>query len=147
MKKMDLETSISHRLSYKLMKEVVFDSSFLLSISEKPTDWERQFTEILGAYTPVILSSVEEELNVIASHKGKRAMMARAALEIAKKFKRFEIKGKADATIVYYCDSFDAAAATTDKELAEKLIRKKKCVFSIKDGRIYILTKKRRDKG
>jgi rRNA-processing protein FCF1 len=129
------------------MKEVVFDSSFLIAISEKPTDWEKQFNDALGAYVPVILSSVEEELKAIASKKGKKAMMARAALEIARRFKKVEVEGMADDSIVQYCNSKDAAAATTDRELASRLIKRKKNVFSIKEGRIYMLSHQRQDKG
>ena len=68
------------------MKEIIFDSSFLMAVAEHPTTWREDMTESFGSYAPLLLDCVRRELVDIEVTKKGRASMARVALELSKDF-------------------------------------------------------------
>jgi rRNA-processing protein FCF1 len=124
------------------LKELLLDSSFLLRIAEEPTDWENQVDQLFGQYMAVILSSVESELKSIASGKGKRAKMAKVALEISSRFPVVERNGPVDKTILDFASERDAVVATSDAELASSLLERGIKVISLRNRRIFVVSKR-----
>lgn len=120
------------------MQKIVFDTSFLLSIVAKPTDWEDQLKDILGNYEGIVLLPVRRELELLASKKNKKSKIARVALLISKNFNFVEEAGKADEAIITYCMRNKAIAATTDNELRNTLMRNGVRVIVLSRGRLSI---------
>ena len=63
-------------------RAVAFDSSFLVAVMERPTPWSEDISERVGAFTPVVLSSVRDELRRLAAKGDKRGRFAALALEL-----------------------------------------------------------------
>ncbi|MDA4120899.1 MAG: hypothetical protein OK404_00650 [Thaumarchaeota archaeon] len=106
------------------MREVIFDSSFLIAVVEDPTTWFEDLTESLGKFQPTILVCVAAELQRLASRQGKRGRSARVALELAKEFQRVGCgSAGVDDEIVSAALDRNAVVATTDGTLAKTLRR------------------------
>jgi rRNA-processing protein FCF1 len=116
--------------------QLVFDSSFLMAVSERPTDWQEGAAEALGKVEPVMLACVSAELERIASGGGSRGGLARSALEVSAKFRTEPCEGaSADDAIVRYCVDHAAWAATVDGELMGRLGALGCRVLTLKGGR------------
>ena len=104
------------------MRKVLFDSSFLMSVSESPTDWKGGIEEAVGGFEPVLLDCVERELTSISARRGKKAKLAGLALRLASGFDR-EPCGSAevDHELVSSALASGAAVATVDRELVSTL--------------------------
>lgn len=104
------------------MQKIIFDSSFLMSVAERPTPWQEDIAAFMGGFEPVILSCVKVELERRGSGRGKRSRFARLALEFSQGFK-VEKCGDAsvDDEIASAAQSQNAAVATVDRELIRTL--------------------------
>ena len=105
-------------------KPVVFDSSFLMAVVERPTPWREDISEVVGSYTPVLLASVKGELSRLAGERDKRGRFAALALALVEQT-GFSLEedggGKPDDEIFSFALREGAAVATIDSELAKAL--------------------------
>ncbi|MDG6985771.1 MAG: hypothetical protein JRM73_03390 [Nitrososphaerota archaeon] len=121
------------------MRKVIFDSSFLIAVVEKPTTWFEDMVEGIGTFQPVMLNCVKEELEKLASGQGRRSRSARVALELAAKFARERCGGgSVDDEIASAALSSGALVATIDEELARSLRRAHGRVATLKRGRVHL---------
>ena len=105
-------------------KQVAFDSSFLIAVMERPTPWMDDIVDKVGAFTPIILSSVRNELARLAAKGDKRgrfAALALGLLEDGALSLEDDGKGKPDDEIVSFALGEGAAVATIDSDLAARL--------------------------
>lgn len=118
------------------MTKVIFDSSFLMAVAERPTNWSDDIMQEVGKMDPVVLDCVVDELARLSSGRGKRSKTASVAAEIARGFARMK-SGPAhpDEEIMSAAISTKAAVATADKELARSLMARRVPVFGLRAGR------------
>jgi rRNA-processing protein FCF1 len=120
------------------LQKVIFDSSFLMAVVERPTSWGADIQELIGKYDPVLLSCVKAELARLASGRGKKAKQAKVALALAGAFRAATCgKGRVDDEIVSSALSEGAAVATVDWELSQALAASHVRVISLRRGRIW----------
>ncbi len=118
------------------MTKVIFDSSFLMAIAERPTTWSDDISREVGRVEPVALDCVVTELERIASGHGRRRRTARVAMEIAAGFERARCGwAGTDEEIMSAASTMNAAVATLDGELAESLLARHVKVISMRSGR------------
>ena len=119
---------------------VYFDSSFLISVSERPTPWEDDVVKALGGFTPVLLECVESELRTIGARAGRRGAMARVALEIASSFRKERCgKAEADDELMSAALTNGGAVATVDRKLQESLRGARVKTIGLRSGRVVLL--------
>jgi len=121
-------------------KTVEFDSSFLVAVMEAPTPWEEDIAGLVGAFDPVLLTSVRSELERLASKGDKKGKFAALALELVAEG-RFKVEpdagGKPDDEIISFALRTAAAVATIDSELVERLRASKvSSVITLRQGRV-----------
>jgi rRNA-processing protein FCF1 len=119
---------------------VAFDSSFLLAVMERPTPWSEDITGEVGAFTPVVLSSVRDELARLAAIGDKRGGFAALVLELLSSGRLSlepDGRGRPDDEIISYALREGAAVATTDSDLAERLRASRvRTVITLRGGRV-----------
>jgi len=121
------------------LKQVIFDSSFLMAVVEQPTTWYSDIVEGLGKFEPVMLECVREELQKLASGKGRRARTARVALDLAGGFKAAGCGGAGvDDEVISASASAGAALATVDSDLAKSARGAHLKVVTLRNGRVAI---------
>lgn len=121
------------------MKKVIFDSSFLMAVVEKPTTWYEDIVDGIGKFEPVLLECVRGELEKMATAQDKRARAARVSLDLASNFARAPCgRAKVDDEIVSAALSAKAVVATADLELARSLRAAHVRVVSLKSGRVSL---------
>jgi rRNA-processing protein FCF1 len=121
------------------LKQVIFDSSFLMAVVDEPTTWYEDIVDGIGKFQPVLLECVKEELQKLASGQGRRARTARVALDLAKDFESGECGGAGvDDEIISASSSRGAALATLDSELASAARGTHLRVISLKKGRVAL---------
>ncbi len=119
--------------------KVIFDSSFLMAVVERPTTWFEDITEQLGKPEPVVLDCVLVEMKRLASGEGKKARFARVALKLGEGFRREPCGGaNPDDEIVSAALSEHAAVATTDRELTRNLKARHVKVVGLRSGRVAV---------
>jgi rRNA-processing protein FCF1 len=127
----------------RALKKVAFDSSFLIAIMERPTPWSEDIAEKVGAFTPVVLSSVRDELKRLSAKKDKKGRYAGLVLELLEQGTfslELDGKGKPDDEIVSFALSQRAAVATIDSELAARLRASRvQPVVTLRGGRVSTL--------
>jgi rRNA-processing protein FCF1 len=104
------------------LRKVLFDSSFLIAVIERPTTWYEDITYLVGKFEPTTLDCILDELESLSRRGGKRARYASLARELAEGFAVGRC-GKADTDdeIVSYAKTVSAAVATVDGELLSTL--------------------------
>ncbi len=121
------------------MKKVVFDSSFLMAVAEKPSDWMGEVQLLMGRFEPVMLDCVRAELAALSSGRGRRARYARVGLELSKGF-RTEPCGSASVDDeVASAGRSAAAVATVDRGMAGALRASGVQVIGLRSGRVALL--------
>jgi rRNA-processing protein FCF1 len=121
------------------LRKVIFDSSFLMSVSEHPTGWREDLTQALGLFEPVLLECVKAELAGLAEGAGKKARLARLALLLAEGFSPQPCGGaRVDDELVSAALGSGAAVATVDEKLAESLRAVHVEVVSLRSGRAFL---------
>jgi rRNA-processing protein FCF1 len=123
-------------------KAVAFDSSFLVAVMERPTPWSQDILEKVGAFTPVVLSSVRDELARLAAKGNKKGRFAALALRLLEEG-AFSLepdgRGKPDDEIISYALREGAAVATIDSELAVRLRASRvQTVITLRGGRVSL---------
>jgi rRNA-processing protein FCF1 len=122
------------------LTKVIFDSSFLMAVVERPTTWFEDITEKIGRFEPVSLECVLAELRGLASGDGRKGGTARVALELAEEFSRVPCGGaRTDEEIVSAALTMDAVVATADRDLARSLGIRKVRVVGLRSGRVALL--------
>jgi len=121
-------------------RAVAFDSSFLVAVMERPTPWSEDIVERVGAFTPVVLSSVRDELARLAAKGDKRGSFAALALALVEEG-AFSLepdgKGKPDDEIISFALREGAAVATLDAELVQRLRASRvRTVITLRGGRV-----------
>ena len=121
------------------MEKVIFDSSFLMAVVEKPTTWFEDIAEGVGRFEPVLLDCVGEELRKLAAGQGRRSRTARVSIELASGFSRLPCgRSSADDEIASAALSARALVATADAELARSLRAAHIRVVSLRGGRVSL---------
>lgn len=123
-------------------RAVAFDSSFLVAVMERPTPWSQDILEKVGAFTPVVLSSVRDELARLAARGDKRGRFAALALRLVEEG-AFSLEpdgnGRPDDEIISFALREGAAVATIDSELAERLRASRvRTVITLRGGRVSV---------
>lgn len=121
---------------------MAFDSSFLVAVMEHPTPWSGDIAEKVGAFTPVVLASVRDELARLAAKGDKRGRFAALALKLLDEG-AFTLepdgRGKPDDEIISYALREGAAVATIDSELAGRLRASRvQTVIMLRGGRVHV---------
>ena len=121
------------------MEKVIFDSSFLMAVLERPTTWYEDITEGIGRFEPVLLDCVRGELEKLAAAKDKRGRAASFSLDLASRFSRAPCgKARVDDEIVSAALSMKALVATTDSELWRSLEAVHVRVITLRSGRVAL---------
>ncbi len=119
------------------MKQVIFDSSFLMAVAENPTTWYEDIVGEVGRFQPVLLECVMQELAKIASGQGRRSRTARVALDLASGFVVLPCgKAGVDDEVVSAAVSTKSAVATVDEELLRTLKRLRVKAISLRANRV-----------
>jgi len=104
--------------------KALLDTSFLLFCAEKGRDYlqiiEQKLREPLE---PVVLQNVVDELKMLASRKGRRAMFARAALQQLSKFNVVSTQrsDRVDDMLLKYAAEHRIPVLTVDAKLSKRL--------------------------
>jgi len=118
--------------------KVVFDTSFIIYICQKPSSVMREMEDILGKVEIVVPSPVYNEVKRLA----KRKKPAKVALEkLSKDAEIVEHEGPADKAIIDVARRLKAPIATTDLSLAAKLRREGLPYFTVKDDHLVTIGK------
>ena len=121
------------------MQLVIFDSSFLMAVAERPTPWFEDMVERVGRFQPTIPDCVGKELERLAGGQGKRSRTARLAVSIASNFQRIRCgSASVDDEIASAALSSGALVATTDEALARSLRARRVGVISLSRGRVAL---------
>ena len=121
------------------MRQVIFDSSFLMAVVETPTTWFEDMVDDVGKFQPVLLDCVRAELEKLASGYGKKSRSARVSLDLASKFATIQCgKARVDDEVLSAALSHDAMVATADRELAHSLRAAHVRVISLGSGRVNV---------
>jgi rRNA-processing protein FCF1 len=122
------------------LTKVIFDSSFLMAVVERPTTWSEDITEKIGRFEPVALECVLAELRRLASGDGRKGRAARVALELAEGFSRVPCGGAGpDEEIMSAALTMNAAVATADRDLVRSLGTRGVRVVGLRSGRVALL--------
>jgi rRNA-processing protein FCF1 len=122
------------------LTKVIFDSSFLMAVVERPTTWFEDITDGIGGFEPVALECVLAELGRLASGQGRKSRAARVALELAEEFSRAPCGGaRTDDEILSAALTMNATVATADRDLARSLGARKVRVVGLRSGRVTLL--------
>jgi rRNA-processing protein FCF1 len=121
------------------LKQVIFDSSFLMAVVEAPTTWFEDMVDGIGGFEPVLLDCVRRELQKIASGQSSRSRIARICLDMASGF-RVVTCGQADVDdeIISTALSIGALVATTDSRLASSARASHLKVISLRSRRVRV---------
>ena len=118
---------------------VIFDSSFLMAVSEKPTTWFEDITEKVGKFDPVMMECVLRELKALASSQGAKSRLARVAIELGKSFNTAPCgEARVDDEIASAALGMEALVATADSGLAKSLRSLHVGVIALRSGRVWV---------
>jgi rRNA-processing protein FCF1 len=121
------------------LRKVIFDSSFLMAVAERPTDWLGDITDALGRVEPVILECAKAELEGLSAGGGKKVKLARLALELARGFSVEPCGGaNVDDEVVSHALREGAAVATVDRGMMESLRELRVDVVGLRSGRVVL---------
>ena len=113
-----------------------------MAVMERPTPWSEDITEKVGAFTPVVLNSVREELARLAAKGDKRGRFAALALGLLEQGTLTlepDGRGKPDDEMISFALREGAAVATLDGELAKSLRASHvQTVITLRGGRVSV---------
>lgn len=121
------------------MQKVIFDSSFLMAITDEPTTWFEDIVERVGRFEPIMLDCVHRELNRLAAGQGRKARTARLSIGMASKFSPVPCGGSdVDEEVASLAVSCKGLVATVDEELARFLRAAHVRVIHLSQGRVVV---------
>ena len=116
--------------------KLAFDTSFLILMAEKRLKRLEELVEVIGAYEPVVLTPIYEELKRLSS-KGSRP--ARLACEVVKGWLVDYGKGmRGDEALLKYAKESGAIVATADYGLIGKLKGMGIRFVSVRKDEVYL---------
>lgn len=114
--------------------KVLLDTNFLMLPAQRRVDIYRELKGKL-----VTLKSCVRELEELAEGRGRAAIQARVALELAKgKVRIVDAKGSADKVILSYAAGKKCAVATNDRKLIKSLKRHGVKIIRLRQGKFII---------
>jgi rRNA-processing protein FCF1 len=121
------------------LHKVVFDSSFLMSVAEKPTTWKEDMTDLIGGIEPVILDCVKVELQRLADTGGRKGRAASVGLQLAQDFRMIKCGGATvDDEIISIALSEGAFVASNDEDLLDSLKAAGVEILRLRKGRVAV---------
>jgi len=121
------------------LRKVVFDSSFLIAVIERPTTWYEDIIEKVGKFEPVILDCVLKELTRLAQGETKRGRFARLAGELVGEFRVEKCGGlSVDDEIASFSRGAGALVAAVDGRLLARLRRLHVRTITLRSGRVAL---------
>ena len=121
------------------MVEVVFDSSFLMAVVERPTTWFEDMTQALGKVVPVVPECVLDELAKISTREGRRSKVARVAGDLAAGFTKARCSGgSVDDCVIDRARESKGVVATVDRQMVTSLKRARQRVVTLHRGRVAL---------
>ncbi len=121
------------------MRKVVFDSSFLIAVVERPTTWYEDIIEKAGRFEPIILDCVKRELTGLAQGETKRGRFAKLAGELAREFRVEKCGGlSVDNEIASFSKGAAALVATVDRRLLARLRSLHVQTITLRSGRVAL---------
>jgi rRNA-processing protein FCF1 len=85
----------------------------------------KELTNLIGAYEPMVLTEVLDELRGLSASRGREGSAARSALILAEKCTIVESEkkeGSVDEKILYYASTHGWMVVTNDRELRKALL-------------------------
>ena len=113
---------------------VLLDANALMAQVQFRLDIFEALKNLIGAYQPLILPDVLEELRGLAGSRGKDGAAARSALILAGRCTVVESgceQGSVDEKILYYANTHGCMVATNDRGLRNALLGKGIPVISL----------------
>jgi rRNA-processing protein FCF1 len=108
-----------------LRVKVLFDTNALMAPVQFRLDIFEELTNLIGAYEPLVLSDVLDELRGLSASRGKEGSAARSALVLAEKcavVKSEKKEGSVDEKILYYASTHGCMVVTNDRGLRKALL-------------------------
>lgn len=115
---------------------VLLDTNALMMPSQFRIDLFEELRDLLGAYEPVVLVEVVEELRRLSGGHGKDAAAARLGLEMSRKCTIVESgsdEGTVDGRISGYAGQHGGMVLTNDRALRNQLLIQRIPVISLKN--------------
>jgi rRNA-processing protein FCF1 len=113
---------------------VLLDANALMAPAQFRIDIFAALTSLIGAFEPLVLSDVRDELRKLSTSRGKAGSAARTALMIAEKCTIVESEkweGSVDEKILYYASTHGCMVVTNDRGLRQALLAKSIPVISL----------------
>jgi rRNA-processing protein FCF1 len=104
---------------------VLIDANALMAQLQFRLDIFAELTQCIGAYEPVLLDCVRDELRGLAAGRGKDGSSARSALILAEKCTVIEtgsFEGSVDEKILYFASTHGCMVFTNDRDLRLALL-------------------------
>ncbi len=121
-------------------RRVLFDTSFLMAVMERPTPWLEDITDRVGSFEPLVIAPVYDELARLARRGDGASRFASLAKDLVD---RGQLRlwqsvgnGLADDELISLALEDDAVVATLDKELIRQLKASGVKVLSLSRGRV-----------
>ena len=114
--------------------EVLLDANALMAQVQFRLDVFESLGNLIGAYIPLILPEVLEELRGLSQSRGKEGSAARAALVLAERCTCVEsglAEGTVDEKILYYANTHGCMVVTSDRNLRSALLGQRITVISL----------------
>ncbi len=121
------------------MQQIIFDSSFLMAVVERPTTWFEDIVDNVGKFQPVLLDCSRAELEKLASGQGRRSRTARASLELSSGFKGYPCgSARVDDELMSAALTHKAMVATVDADLVRSLRARGARTVTLRSGRVHV---------
>jgi rRNA-processing protein FCF1 len=104
---------------------VLIDANALMAQLQFRLDIFAELTQCIGAYEPILLDCVRDELRGLAAGRGKDGSSARSALILAEKCTVVEtgsLEGSVDEKILYFASTHGCMVFTNDRDLRVALL-------------------------
>jgi rRNA-processing protein FCF1 len=121
---------------------VLFDSSFLIAVMERPTPWREDMLEKLGGFDAIVIDTVYDELVRLSESRNRASRYASVAKGMVDRgelrLEKAVGNGSADDELMSLALGGDALVATLDRELIRQLKASNVRVVSLSGGRVSL---------
>ncbi len=114
---------------------VVLDANALMMPFQYKLNIDVELTRLLGSYELYVPSCVLGELERVA----KRRWEARAALQMAQRYRVIEVQSRGDAGVIEAAKKLNAAVVTNDKALRIRLMKDGIRVIFMKQNHLVMI--------